>query len=92
MSGAAASVKAKLFQGFCPRTELPVPSVLFMLQGNKPDSSTPLFCRISCEHSSLSSLGFKRGGAGWDPLRRNVGRAELEMLPQAMPTAAQSVL
>lgn len=33
-------MEANLFQGFCPRTELPVPSVLLMLQGNKPDSST----------------------------------------------------
>lgn len=37
-------------------------------------------------------LGFEHGGAGWVPLRENVGRAGLEMLPQAMPAAAQSML
>lgn len=36
---AAASIKASLIQGFCPTTELPVPSILFMLQGDKTDSS-----------------------------------------------------
>lgn len=35
----AASFKASLIQGFCPRTKLPVPSTLLMLQGDKTASS-----------------------------------------------------
>lgn len=46
---AAASFKASLIQGFCPRTELPVPSTLFMLQGDKTDSSAD----ASLPHSTV---------------------------------------
>lgn len=54
-SRAAASIKSSLIQGFFPRTELPVPSILFMLQGDKTDSSADTSLpRTTVVHYQLS--------------------------------------
>lgn len=85
-------MKANLVQGFCPRIEPPVLSVLFILQGNKLDSSnyssllhTKVIWYLLCMYKLLFSLGFKHGEQAGSCSGRTWGRQSSKHGPEHCP-------
>lgn len=85
-------MKANLVQGFCPRIEPSVLSVLFILQGNKLDSSnyssllhTKVIWYLLCMYKLLFSLGFKHGEQAGSCSGRTWGRQSSKHGPEHCP-------